>query len=256
VGRWRQLGAAFVGILLAGLTHAAAPERAAITVFAAASLTESVGALAAAFEQRSGLRVRTSFASSGTLARQIEAGAGADLFISADAAWMDFLEQHHALRAGTRHNLVANRLVLIAPATSALSLKLGPDAPVAAALHGERLALADPQNVPAGRYAQAAFTSFGIWSELEPHLLRGEDVRVALMWVARGEAPLGVVYATDARAEPRVRVVDTFPASSHPPIVYPLALTSAATPAAVEFAAFLDSPEARGVFLQAGFTTP
>ena len=139
---------------------------------------------------------------------------------------------------------------------STVQLTLGPHAPVLAALHGERLALADPVSVPAGRYAQAAFESFGIWQELEAHLLRGEDVRVALMWVARGEAPLGVVYATDARAEPRVRVVDSFPPSSHPPIVYPVALVNGASPAATGFAAYLDSAAARAVFVQAGLSTP
>lgn len=254
--RWPGLGVAFAAILLAGLAHAGEPERGGVTVFAAASLAESVGELAAAYRERTGVTVRTSFASSGTLARQIAAGARADLFISADAAWMDYLEERKSLVAGTRRNLVGNRLALIAPADSALTLKLGPRAPVLAALHGGRLALADPQSVPAGRYAQAAFAGFGIWTELEPRLLRGEDVRVALMWVARGEAPLGVVYATDARAEPRVRVIDTFPESSHPPIVYPMALLTGASPAAAGFAAFLESPTARAVFAKAGFTSP
>jgi molybdate transport system substrate-binding protein len=253
---WLSLGLVLGSTLLTGRAFAAEPDRAAITVFAAASLTESVGALAAAYQQRTGITVRTSFASSGTLARQIDAGAPADIFISADVVWVDFLQEHHRLVAGTRHNLVANRLVLVAPAASSLQLTLGPNAPVAAALRGERLALADPVSVPAGRYAQAAFESFGIWKDLEPRLLRGEDVRVALMWVARGEAPLGVVYATDARAEPRVRIVDTFPESSHPPIIYPVALAIGASPAAREFAAFLDSSTARAVFAKAGFATP
>ena len=253
---WLRLGIVLGQLLLAGLAGAVEPERRAVTVFAAASLTESVGELAAAYEQQTGITVRTSFASSGTLARQIDAGAPADLFISADPVWMDFLAQHDRLVAGTRHDLVTNRLVLIAPAGSALALTLGPHAPVVAALQGQRLALADPVSVPAGRYAQAAFTAFGIWQELESHLLRGEDVRVALMWVARGEAPLGVVYATDARAEPRVRIVDTFPATSHPPIVYPMAVVIGASPAASGFAAFLDSPTARATFLRAGFAMP
>lgn len=253
---WPTLGAVLGGFLLAGLASAAEPGRAGVTVFAAASLSESVGELAAAYQQRTGVTVRTSFASSGTLARQIDSGAPADIFISADTVWMDFLEKHERLAAGTRRNLVANRLVLIAPAGSALDLKLGPRAPIAAALHGERLALADPVTVPAGRYAQTALESFGVWNDVEPHLLRGEDVRVALMWVARGEAPLGVVYATDARAEPRVRVVDEFPESSHPPIRYPVALVSGASPAASGFAAYLESPAARAVFEKAGFATP
>lgn len=255
---WRslKLGVVLCQILLAGLAGAAEPQRKGVTVFAAASLTESVGALAAEYEKRTGVPVRAAFASSGTLARQIDAGAQADIFICADTQWMDFLARHGRLVATTRHDLLTNRLVLIAPAGSAVKLALGPHAPVVAALHGERLALADPVSVPAGRYAQAAFESFGIWKDLEAHLLRGEDVRVALMWVARGEAPLGVVYATDARAEPRVRVVDTFPAGSHPPILYPMAMVNGATPAAAAFAAYLDSAAARAVFVQAGFATP
>ncbi len=254
--RWLRPAMLLVAMLSAAQAAAAEPARDGITVFAAASLTESVGELAAAYRQRTGVVVRTSFASSGTLARQIEAGAQADLFICADAAWMDYLEERHALVAQTRRNLVGNRLVLIAPAGSTLAVKLGPHAPLAAALHGERLALADPASVPAGRYAQAAFTSFGIWQDLQAQLLRAEDVRIALMWVARGEAPLGVVYATDARAEPRVQVLDTFPESSHPPILYPMALVTGASPAAAGLAAFLASPEASAVFAKAGFTTP
>jgi molybdate transport system substrate-binding protein len=254
--RWLRLGVALGAILLTELAYSAEPERAGVTVFAAASLTEAVDELAAAYRQRTGIAVRTAFASSGTLARQIDAGAQADIFISADVAWMDYLEQHHRVLAGTRHVLLTNRLVLIAPAGSALRLKLGPNAPVVAALQGERLALADPVSVPAGRYARAAFTTFGIWMDLEPHLLRAEDVRIALMWVARGEAPLGVVYATDARAEPRVRVLDTFPESSHPPILYPMALVTGASPAASGFASFLESAAGRAVFVKAGFGTP
>jgi molybdate transport system substrate-binding protein len=254
--RWLKLGVVLGGILLAGLAGAAEPEHTGVSVFAAASLTESVHELAEAYQKETGTVVRTSFASSGTLARQIDAGAQADIFISADVAWMDVLEEHHLLVAETRRPLVANRLVLIAPAGSPVKLELGPNAPVLAALHGERLALADPVSVPAGRYAQAAFTTFGIWKELEPHLLRGEDVRVALMWVARGEAPLGVVYATDARAEPRVRIVDAFPASSHPPVIYPIAMIAGASRAAPGFLTFLQLPAARAVFVKYGFELP
>ena len=253
---WLQVGAVVGAMLAAGSAAAAPPERSGVTVFAAASLTEAVGEVAALYQRQTGVTVRSSFASSGTLARQIDAGAQADLFISADAAWMDYLEQRDRLVTASRRDLVANRLVLIAPAGSNLNLRLGPGAPLRAALGGGRLALADPATVPAGRYAQAALTAFGVWAALEPHLLRGEDVRVALMWVARGEAPLGVVYATDARVEPRVRVVDTFPASSHAPIRYPMALVGGASPAAAGFAAFLVSPAARAVFEKAGFEAP
>jgi molybdate transport system substrate-binding protein len=254
--RWLRIGVVLGEVLLAGLACAAEPQRTGVAVFAAASLAESVQELAEAYQKETGTVVRNSFASSGSLARQIDAGAQADIFISADVAWMDVLEQHHLLVAESRRPLLANRLVLIAPASSPIKFQLGPDAPIVAALRGEHLALADPVSVPAGRYAQAAFVTFGIWKDLEPHLLRGEDVRVALMWVARGEAPLGVVYATDARAEPRVRIVDTFPASSHPPIIYPIAMIVGASRAAPGFLSFLESPAARAVFVKHGFELP
>jgi molybdate transport system substrate-binding protein len=242
--------------LTAGVALASPPASEQITVFAAASLTETIQQAAAEFQNATGISVRASFASSATLARQIEAGAKADLFISADGAWMDYLDEHHALAPGTRHTLLTNRLVLITRAGSLISLKLGPEAPLVSALKGGRLAMADPDTVPAGRYAKAAFTYFGIWKDLEPHIVRAEDVRVALAWVTRGEAPLGVVYATDAQVEPRVRVLDTFPAASHPPIVYPISLVAGASAASSRFVSFLESPAGRAVFLKAGFTLP
>jgi molybdate transport system substrate-binding protein len=241
----------------AGTEGVAAPPGGSITVFAAASLTESVQELATAYgKEKPGQVVRTSFASSGTLARQIEAGARVDVFLSADAEWMDELETHHFLVPGSRHTLLVNDLVLIAPATSTVQVRLAPNAPVLAALGGGRLAVADPDSVPAGRYARAAFTALGIWGQLEPHVVRAEDVRAALAWVARGEAPLGVVYATDARIQPKVRVVATFPRTSHPPIVYPIALVIGASPAAADFAAYLESATGRAVFVKYGFGAP
>lgn len=252
----RAIGVVLACALLAGLAHAGEQERTGITVFAAASLAESLQELAAAYQKQTGIPVHVSLASSGMLARQIGAGAKADVFISAGVAWMDDLEQRHLILPGTRRVLVTNRLVLIAPAGSAVTLKLGPNAPVVAALRSGRLAVADPDNVPAGRYAKAAFTSLGIWKELEPHLVRAENVRAALMSVARGEAPLGVVYATDARAEPRVRVLDTFPESSHPPIVYPMPLVSGASGISSGIESFLESPAAVAVFAKAGFAPP
>jgi molybdate transport system substrate-binding protein len=243
-------------VLAAQSAFADARDRPEISVLAAASLTETVQTLAAAYQQKSGIVVRASFASSALLARQIEAGARADVFLSADTRWADYLDERHLIAPGTRRNVAVNRLVLVAPVESSVNLKLEPGAPVAAALQGGRLAIADPDTVPAGRYAKAAFTALGIWTQLEPHLVRAEDVRAALAWVARGEAPLGVVYATDARVEANVRIVATFPASSHPPIVYPLALLVGASPAAADFASFLESPAGRAVFEQAGFGSP
>jgi len=253
-------GMARIQLAIAGLCAvmalATAAERKPLTVFAAASLAESLQELAASYEKATGTAVKVSFASSGTLARQIDAGADADLFISADQTWMDTLEQHQRLVPGSRHPLLANRLVLIAPSDSAVRVKLGMHAPLVAALGGGRLAVADPDSVPAGRYAQAALTSFDLWTAVEPHLVRAEDVRAALAWVARGEAPLGIVYATDAKVEARVRVVDTFAASSHPPIVYPIARVQGGALTAAAFETYLESAAARAVFAKHGFDTP
>jgi molybdate transport system substrate-binding protein len=253
---YRSLAAMLLSVVLAtGTARGTEPDR-GIVVFAAASLTESLRELADAYRQSSKANVEVSYASSGTLARQIEAGARADVFVSADVAWMDYLAQRHLLRDGTRHDLLANRLVLVAPTSRDLILNLGPGAPVLAALAGGHLALADPDSVPAGRYAKQAFTAFGLWASLEPRIVRAADVRAALAWVVRGEAPLGVVYATDALAEGRVRVVATFPADSHTPIVYPIALTATAVPAAMAFVEYLGSPGARAVFIRHGFALP
>lgn len=256
------IGRLFVTLLLGasslavGPVRAAAPAGSGIVVFAAASLSESLQALADRYQHDTGTPVRISFAASGTLARQIEAGAHADVFLSADAQWMDYLAERHLIDAHSRHDLLLNRLVLIAPADSKVQLRLGPGVPVVAALGGGRLALADPDSVPAGRYAKQAFVALGVWDRLEPVTVRAQDVRAALLWVARGEAPLGVVYATDARVEPRVRVVDTFPASTHAPIVYPVAVTSTADPAAAAFARYLDTGAARAEFEARGFALP
>jgi molybdate transport system substrate-binding protein len=255
-GKWDRLKIIFIGCVFANASSAVPPTPAKLTVFAAASLTEVVGQLAAAYEKDSGIAIKTSFASSGMLARQIEAGAPADIFISADTAWMDDLEQHERLVSGSRRPLLLNRLVLVAPADSAIKLKLEPHVRIVSALNGGRIALAEPDTVPAGRYARVAFTSFEVWKELEPHILRAEDVRAALAWVARGEAPLGVVYATDAKIEPRVRVVDTFPVFSYPPIVYPMAQVVGASRSAAGFAAYLESAAARAVFIKYGFDLP
>ena len=231
-------------------------EAPVVHVFAAASLTDVLPAVVGPYRQRTGVVVRFTFASSSTLARQIDSGAGADLFLSADEEWMDYLDERHRLRAGSRVDLLGNRLVLIAPADSALTLVIRPGFGLAAALHGGRLAVGDPDSVPAGRYARAALTSLGVWQAVAERLVRAENVRGALQFVARGEVPLGIVYATDATADPRVRIVDVFPAESHPPIRYPLAETDRAAPAARELAKFLLSAEARGAFAAAGFIAP
>jgi len=225
-----------------------APPQALATVFAAASLAGVLEAAAQAFGPG---RTRTAYAATSALARQIEAGAPADLFISADQRWMDALLAKHLLEPSSVRILAGNRLVLIAPAGGRL-----PRAPLenlAAALGAGRLALADPAHVPAGRYAEAALRGLGLWGQVQDRLLPAADVRAALALVARGEAPLGVVYRTDALAEPRTVIAAEFPASSHPPIVYPAALTPRAGSAGRAYLDFLAAPEGRAVFARFGF---
>jgi molybdate transport system substrate-binding protein len=198
-----------------------------------------------------------SFAASSALARQVEAGAPADLFISADEEWMDTLAANGLIRRESRETMLGNRLVLIAPASSTISLEPAPGFPLASALGSGKLALADPAGVPAGRYAKQALQKLDVWDQVAGHVVAGDNVRAALALVARGEAPLGIVYATDAAAEPKVRVVGTFPAASHVPITYPVAvLTASRSPQAEALRAFLLSPVAQGVFRRYGFTTP
>jgi molybdate transport system substrate-binding protein len=225
-----------------------------LLVFAAASVKTALDEIDMLYRQRTGREVRVSYAASSALAKQIEAGAPADLFISADLDWMDYLEQRRLIRPDTRSNLLGNKLVLIAPASSMLQMAVQPGFPLAAALGGRRLAVADPAGVPAGKYAKAALESLGVWASVADKLAPAENVRAALLLVARGEAPIGIVYRTDAAAEPSVRIVAAFPASSHPPIVYPVALTPRAGPTASDYLGFLKSPAARGAFEKQGFT--
>ncbi len=233
--------------------HAADTESRTVTVFAAASLTNVMDELGKDFTASSGVKVRLSFAASSTLARQIESGAGADAFVSADREWMDYLEQRSLTQKPTRHDLLSNRLALIAPADSAIQLEIKPGFAISAALAGGRLSTGDPDNVPVGRYARSALTSLGVWNDVVDRLVRAEDVRTALAFVARGEAPLGIVYETDARVEKKVRVVGLFPETTHPRITYPMALTTGAGADAVAFAEFLRGDAARAVFERYGF---
>jgi molybdate transport system substrate-binding protein len=227
-----------------------------LLVFAAASLADALEEADRAFGAVSHISVKTSYAASSVLAKQIEAGAHADIFLSADREWMDYLQTRHLLREGTRVELLGNSLVLIAPADSPVQLTIAPEFPLVQALNGGRLASADPDSVPAGMYARAALTHFGVWGAVEPHLARAENVRAALAFVARGESPLGIVYGTDARAEKRVRVVGVFPQDSHPPIVYPVAATQQAQPQAARYLEFLQGEAAREIFSRYGFTPP
>ena len=229
------------------------PGRPFIMVFAAISLTEALQALGADFEKSAGITVKFSFAASSVLARQIASGAAADVFFSADVPWMDYLQSRKLIRAESRRDVVGNRLVLVAPADSRLSLKIEPGFALAAALGKGRLATGDPDSVPAGRYARAALTKFGVWDSVVQRLVPAENVRAALAFVDRGEVPLGIVYKTDAAIDAGVRIVDTFPSDSHPPIRYPLALTTGAGIGAAQFADYLTTPSAGAVFNKFGF---
>ncbi len=233
-----------------------APARGAdLTVFAAASLKEALDEQASKFEADTGSKVVVSYAGSNALAKQIEAGAPADVFLSADVDWVDYLDKHKLIRPGTRVDLLRNRLVLIAPADSPASLRIAPGFGLAAALGAGRLAMANPDSVPAGKYGRDALRSLGIWTAIEPHMARAENVRAALLLVARGEAPFGLVYATDALADRKVRVVDTFAESTHAPIVYPVAIVaSSRSPYAQRFVDSLASPAARAIWARHGFT--
>ena len=229
--------------------------RAPLTVFAAASLKESLDAAAEAYRRRTGTPVRVSYAASPALARQIAQGAPADVFLPADREWMDHLASRRLLRVGTRRDLLGYALVLVAPRAARMPpVALARPASLTRALGDGRLALALTTSVPAGRYAKAALESLALWTPLQPRVVEAENVRAALLLVARGEARMGVVYATDARAEPRVRVLAVFPPRSHPPIVYPVAvIASSRHPAAADFVAWLRTPEARAIFERRGF---
>lgn len=239
------------------------PARAAepVVVFAAASLKNALDDASTLWTKQTGKTARVSYAGSNALAKQIEAGAPADLFISADEAWMDYAEKAGGIRAGSRFDLVRNALVLIAPAEQnagadpqiALAPDLGSTLPKV--LAGGKLAMANTAAVPAGKYGKAALEKLGGWEAVKGQVAQAENVRAALLLVARGEAPLGIVYATDAAADPKVKVVATFPSDSHPPIVYPAAETkTSANPDAAAFLAFLRGPEARAAFERQGFT--
>lgn len=249
----RRLSALLAAIVLTVASPALA-QPAPLTVFAAASLRDVLDAQAVAFARAGGPPVRFSYAATSTLARQIERGAPADVFIAADTDWMDYAARRGLIEARTRRDLAANRLALIAPAGSAVRFKLEKGMPLRSALGGGRLAMAGA-DVPAGRYGRAALTRLGAWPSVKDRVVAADNVRTAMLFVSRGEAPLGVVYDTDARVEPRVRIVGLFPAGSHPRIVYPAAVVrGSANPAAARLLAFLRSRAGGDIFRRYGFT--
>lgn len=240
-----------VGLVASASAPAANPQP--VTVFAAASLKTVLEAVDGAYTARTQTPVRAVYAASSALARQIEQGAPADVFISADTNWMDYVAGKGLIVASSRKDLLTNHLALIAPADSTVKLTVARGMPLSQALGAGRLAVAGPE-VPAGIYAKASLTALGVWPQVADKLAPADNVRGALQFVARGEAPLGIVYDTDALAEPKVRIVGLFPDSTHPPIIYPGAvLAHAASPDAGAFLAFLSSAEASAIFRQYGF---
>jgi molybdate transport system substrate-binding protein len=245
-------------VALVILLQAMVPAEAAANpplVLAAASLQESLTAAANAWASRGHSMPILSFGASSALARQIEAGAPADLFISADEDWMNYLENKSLLRPQSRSSFLGNRLVLIAPIESRVNLSISPGFPLAQALGGGRLAIADPAAVPAGKYGKAALTALGVWQSVAPKLAPAENVRAALAFVERSETPLGIVYETDAFASKKVRIVGRFPENSHPPIAYPIASLRASRNTDAEgFRRFLISPAGKAIFRRFGFS--
>ena len=225
-----------------------------VTVFAAASLKDALDDIAKTYERDRGVKIVVSYAASSALAKQIEQGAPADLFISADLDWMDYLEARKQIKAESRKNLLRNRLVLIAPVDSKATVEIEPNFPLARLLGSERLAMADPAAVPAGKYGKASLEALGVWKDVEPKVAPAENVRAALVLVSHGETPFGIVYRTDALADKKVRIVGEFPENTHAPIIYPGALVAGSSnPAAPDFLTYLSSPAARTVFEKYGF---
>lgn len=253
-----SLGIAGIFTLLFSLAPMAAQaaDLESVTVFAAASTTNALNDLGKIFTDQGLGKIVPSFASSSTLAKQIENGALANIFISADESWMNYLEERKLIEPGSRFNLVGNRLVLVAPSDSPIGkVEITPKLDLAKLLGDGRLATGDPDHVPAGKYAKAALEKLGQWKDVEGKLARAADVRGALTLVERGEAPLGIVYATDAAITPKVKVVGVFPEDTHPKIVYPTALIAGqATPAAKSFVQLLKTPASKAIFEKYGFS--
>lgn len=238
-----------------GFSAPEAQQRREVVVFAAASLKNALDESAAAWSRVSGEPLpKISYAASSALARQIEQGAPADLFLSADLDWMDHLANKHLIRNESRINLLAGRIALVAGKDTGFNFTLEPGADLLKALGEGKLAMANVEAVPAGRYGKAALDKLGLWDTVKGRIVQTDNVRVALLLVARGEAPLGIVYTTDATADPQVRVVATFPETTHPPIIYPAALTRDSTlPAAAGLLDFLKTPAAAQIFIRHGF---
>jgi molybdate transport system substrate-binding protein len=251
--RFAAAFAGFAAAMLVALPNARAQEK--VTVFAAASLKNALDNVNAAWKAEAGKEATISYESSGTLAKQIEGGAPADLFISADLKWMKYLSDKNLIKTGTEVNLLGNRIVLVAPEDSIVSVTIAPNFDLAGAIGDGRLAMGDIKAVPAGTYGKAALESLGVWASVENKVAQAENVRAALKLVATGEAALGIVYATDAVAEKGVKVIGTFPEDSHPPIVYPAAVAAESKNADADaFLKYIQSAKAKELFEAQGFT--
>ncbi|MEK4031734.1 molybdate ABC transporter substrate-binding protein [Methylocystis sp. IM3] len=250
-----------VALLMASMGGGAAVARGAekkaapVLVFAAASMKNALDAVAEAWKAQTGKEVSIAYGSSGSLARQIEYGAPADLFVSADQEWMDYLQKRKLIQDATRRNLLQNELVLIEPVDQKVDLKIAPGFDLAGATGNSKVAVCTIAACPGGIYAKQSLEALGVFKQVEPKLAQADNIRNALMLVSRGEAKFGIVYATDAKADSKVRVVGVFPEASHSPIIYPVALTSAAkNPDASAFLEILSSPTARKILTEQGFT--
>src|SRR5689334_24865595 len=247
------------GTLIAALALLALPlslhaEDKGPVVFAAASLKDALDAANAAWEKKSGKKATISYAASSTLAKQIEQGAPADIFISADEDWMNYLAEKKLIKPDTRFDLLGNTLVLIAPKDSKIETKIADGFPLATLLGDGHLAMANTDSVPAGKYGKAALTKLGVWNSVKDKIAQADNVRAALKLVSTGEAPLGIVYGTDAKSDPNVKVIDTFPEVTHPPIFYPIAIMASSTNAdAPTLLAYLKSSAAQSIFKDQGF---
>jgi len=254
-----QIGAAFtiLAYILSApaMLSSAAGKESSVVVFAAASLKNALDEISSAWTLKFGAPIKISYAASNTLAKQIEEGAPADLFISADLDWMDYIEKKNLVKVGTRINLLGNSIVLIASKDwNKNNINIVPNFPLVELLGDGRLALANTASVPAGKYAKAALENLGVWSSVSHRLAEAENVSAALAFVARGESPLGIGYITDAMTEPSLKIVGTFPPDSHPPIVYPAAITaSSKNPRAEQFFRYLSGSEAKLIFEKNGF---
>jgi molybdate transport system substrate-binding protein len=246
--------AALLGLAVGAMPSTAHAEGPDLLVFAAASLKDALDDVNALYERDKHQTAKTSYAASSALAKQIEAGAPADIFISADLDWMNYLASKNQIKPATRSNILGNKLVLVAPASSTVRLTIAPNFPLAKALGDGHLAMADSVSVPAGKYGKAALEKLGVWASVSSKVASAENVRAALILVERSEAPLGIVYQTDAAADKGVKIVAAFPADTHPAIIYPIAVTAASkNPGAEAYVAFLKSAAAKPAFEKQGF---